>query len=224
MKLKVIFFFLFSIIINSQSLYNKQLYGYNGKIKHLTSYLYENQDFTKKIDSTSFKSKTISLFSEQGELIETKRDIKSSNQIYTFKSKYISNKDEVLQLRYDIENKLTDSISYTKINKNFWKIYGKNVGSQIITFGEQVLDNFGRDLSSKYTDYENKKVIETFSYENILENNLIVKTVTYLNNQEIVEFYEYSNFDENSNPKKIIIFGSDKKKVKKIIIREFTYY
>lgn len=224
MKLKIIFFFLFSIIINSQSLYNKQLYGYNGKIKHLTSYLYENQDFTKKIDSTSYKSKTISLFSEQGELIETKRDIKSSNKIYTFKSKYISNKDEVLQLRYDKENKLTDSISYTKINKNFWKIYGKNIGSQIITFGEQVLDDFGRDLSSKYTDYENKKVIETFSYENILENNLIVKTVTNLNNQEIVEFYKYSNFDENSNPKKIVIFGSDKKKVKKIIVMEFTYY
>ena len=224
MKLKIIIFFLFCTIVNAQSLYNKHLYGYKGKIKHLTSYLYENEDFTKKTDSTSYKSKTISLFNEQGELIETKRDIKSSNQFYTFKSKYISNKDQVLQLRYDMEDKLTDSISYTIINNNFWKIYGKKVGPQIITFGEQVLDDFGRDLSSKYTDYENKKVIETFSYENILENNLIVKTVTRFDNKEIVEFYEYSNFDENNNPKKIVIFGHDKKKIKKIIVREFTYY
>ena len=224
MKLKIIIFFLFCTIINAQSLYNKQLYGYKGKIKSVISYVYENIDFTKNIEATSYKYKTKSIFDEQGELTETNRDIKSSNQIYTFKSKYISNKDQVLQLRYDIENKLTDSISYTKINKNFWKIDGNNVGLQIITFGEQVLDDFGRDLSSKYTDYENKKVIKTFSYENILENNLIVKTLTNINNQEIVEFYEYSNFDENTNPKKIVIFGSDKKKVKKIIVREFTYY
>ena len=104
------------------------------------------------------------------------------------------------------------------------KIYGKKVGSQIITLGDQVLDDFGRDLSSKYTDFENKKVIGTFSYVNILKNNLIIKTVTNFENEEVIEFYEYSNFDKNNNPQKIIIFESDKKKIKKIIIREFTYY
>ena len=222
--MKIIFFFLFCTTINAQSLYNKQLYGYKGKIKSVTSYVYEDQDFTKSIESTSYKSKTKSIFDEKSELTETNREIKSSNQIYTFKSKYISNKDKVLQLIYDTDEKLTDSISYIKENENFWKIYGKKVGSQIITLGDQVLYDFGRDLSSKYTDFENKKVIGTFSYVNILKNNLIIKTVTNFENEEVIEFYEYSNFDKNNNPQKIIIFESDKKKIKKIIIREFTYY
>lgn len=224
MKLKIILFFLFCIITNAQSLYNKQLYGYNGKLKVMTSYLYENQDLEKQFDPKSYKSKTVSNFNGQGELIETNREIKSTDKIYSFRSEYFLSKDQVLQLRYDNEGKLTDSISYTKVNKNLWLIKGKEIGSQINTLGEQVLDNYGRDLSSKYSDYENTKIVDNFSNVNILENNLIVKTLSKSYNGEVTEFYEYSDFDENSNPKKIMIFGSDKKKIKKIIIREITYY
>ena len=46
MKLKIIIFFLFCTIVNAQSLYNKHLYGYKGKIKSVISYDYENMTVT----------------------------------------------------------------------------------------------------------------------------------------------------------------------------------
>lgn len=224
LKISIVILFLFCTIINAQSLYSKNLYGYNGKLRNVTSYLFENQNFKNNLDLQSYKSKTILSFNELGELFESKRDIKSSNKIYSFKSEYISKKDEVLQLRYDFEKKLTDSILYKKVDKNLYKINGRKMNSEIKTSGEQILNEFGRDLSSKYIDYENSKIVGSFSYENILEKNLIVKSITKVDNQNIIEFYEYSNFDENNNPQKIVIFDSDKKTIKKIIFREFKYY
>lgn len=226
MKYKYSIILLFSLyaIISAQSFYNKNLYGYNGKVRNVTSYLFEKQNFKNKLDLQSYKSKTVLSFNELGELFESKRDIKSSNRIYSFKSEYISKKDEVLQLNYDFENKLTDSISYIKSSKNLYKINGKKIGSAITTTGEQSINEFGRDLSSKYIDYEKSKVVGSFSHENILENNLIIKSITKADDQEIIEFYEYSNFDANNNPQKIVILDFDKRTIKKVIIREFKYY
>ena len=113
-KISVLILILFCVILNAQSLYNTKLYGFNGIVKTVTSYEYENQDLKKE----NYKSKTMLYFNTSGELTKSIRDIKSSDRIYTFNSTFISAKNKVFQLRYDYDSKLSDSITYEKIHKN----------------------------------------------------------------------------------------------------------
>ena len=46
-KISVLILILFCVILNAQSLYNTKLYGFNGIVKTVTSYEYENQDLKK---------------------------------------------------------------------------------------------------------------------------------------------------------------------------------
>lgn len=219
-KISVLILILFCVILNAQSLYNTKLYGFNGIVKTVTSYEYENQDLKKE----NYKSKTMLYFNTSGELTKSIRDIKSSDRIYTFKSTFISAKNKVFQLRYDYDSKLSDSITYEKINKNLYSIHGKEIETNIKTIGKQFIDDFGRDLSSNYEYYDGSKIIEKYSYRNILENNLVTKYINNFDGKLVTENLKYYEFDENKNPTKILFFELDDKSTKKIIIREFTYY
>mgnify|MGYP000747591455 CR=1 FL=1 len=111
MKLKIIIFFLFCTIVNAQSLYNKHLYGYKGKIKHLTSYLYENEDFYH-IQPYTY----VPYLNYDNKVIDRKiefRGHKFSKKIYTpyyFKEDFF--KEENIKYRYS-------DITFNEINNLF---------------------------------------------------------------------------------------------------------
>ena len=142
-KISVLILILFCVILNAQSLYNTKLYGFNGIVKTVTSYEYENQDLKKE----NYKSKTMLYFNTSGELTKSIRDIKSSDRIYTFKSTFISAKNKVFQLRYDYDSKLSDSITYEKINKNLYSIHGKEIETNIKTIGKHINNALKEELA-----------------------------------------------------------------------------
>ena len=92
------------------------------------------------------------------------------------------------------------------LNKDFGWF---EIETNIKTIGKQFIDDFGRDLSSDYEYYDGSKIIEKYSYRNILENNLVTKYINNFDGKLVTENLKYYEFDENKNPTKILFFELD---------------
>lgn len=211
---------------------DKAAYGFHGKVKQVTYYIYNDC----QIDSTQIWHEDLCPLSAIRTMYFDKNGniFKSIDEVYTngVKEKFLTEYNlgnnqlkSYIRFRFGTKDVIEDVKFKWSIDRRHCTF--KGIGISTFSEGTRMLNIKNREIGGSYSTRTKKgKILLNESYINEIDSfDILIKT-KYLNEEkgDYTILYTYKNFDENKNALQVILKFEESRKIQRFIRKEFEYY